>query len=221
MNIRDFHAARLAMVESQLRTNQVSDPDVLAAFAAVPREEFVSESLKGVAYVDDDLPEGKGRYLIEPMVLARLVQAAAVAPQERVLALGDPTGYAAAILARLTRGVTMLESDPGAAATARKRLATFGAGHAKVVEGPLERGWAAGAPYDAIVVAGAVERVPTALGAQLAEGGRLVCVLRARGRTMGEGSIAVRMDGLLSHRALFDAGTPFLPDFVPAADFAF
>ena len=181
------------MVESQLRTNKVTDPGVLAAFLEVPREDFVPESLKGVAYVDDDLPLGQGRFLIEPMVLARLIQAAEIKPESRVLVVGDPTGYAAAIAARLSRSVTMLE---------RGNAASPG-------------------PYDAIVIAGAVERVPQELGNRLAEHGKLVTVLRERGRTMGTGAIVTRAGSVLSHRPLFDAGTPFVPGLSPAAEFSF
>ncbi|MDE2229699.1 MAG: protein-L-isoaspartate O-methyltransferase [Alphaproteobacteria bacterium] len=217
----DFHAARLAMIDGQLRTNTVTDLRVLEAFDAVPRERFVPEVLRGVAYIDEDLSLGDGRWLIEPMVLARLVQFAAIAPTDRVLAIGDPSGYAAAILSHLAGRVVMLEADAGAIAAARQRLAGLGCANVEVVQGPLEHGHKAAAPYDAIVIAGAAAEVPHDLLGQLVEGGRLVVVIRKPGAPIGEGEVMTRVGAVLSRRPVFDAGTPYLPGFQPAPSFAF
>ncbi|MGH6967910.1 MAG: protein-L-isoaspartate O-methyltransferase family protein [Stellaceae bacterium] len=217
----DFSAARLAMLHGQVRTNAVSDSRVLDAFGDVPRERFVPEALRGVAYIDEDLPLGNGRWLIEPMVLARLVQAAAITPAERVLTIGDPTGYAAVILARFAGQVVMLESDPGAAAAARRLVAELGGANLQVVQGALERGYEANAPYGAIVLAGAAAEVPPALRAQLAEGGRLVGVVRKPGAPMGAAEVMTRVGTVLSRRPIFDASTPYLPGYQPAPSFAF
>lgn len=217
----DFHSARLAMVDGQLRTNAVTDSRVLDAFSEVPRERFVPETLRGVACIDEDLPLGGGRWLIEPMVLARLLQFAQIASTDRVLVIGDPSGYAAAIVARLAGQVIMLESDSAAATAARQQLAALGCANVQVVQGVLERGHGPGAPYGAIVLAGAAVAVPEALRAQLVEDGRLVGVIRKPGTQMGEAEVMTSIDGVLSRRAVFDAGTPYIPGYQPTPNFAF
>jgi len=217
----DFRAARLAMVDGQLRTNTVTDTRLLDAFNGVPRERFVPHALGGVAYIDEDLPLGNGCWLIEPMVLARLLQLAQIAPTDRVLVIGDPSGYAAAIVSRLAGQVFMLESDSAAATAARQRLAELGCANVQIVQGALDRGHAADAPYSVIVLAGAAVAVPDALRTQLVEGGRLVGVVRKPGAPMGEAEVMTRTDGMLSRRPVFDAGTPYMPGYQPAPSFAF
>ncbi len=209
------------MIDGQLRTNTVHDDRVLDSFDAVPRERFVPEPLRGVAYIDEDLPLGDSRWLIEPMVLARLIQLAAIAPADTVLVIGDPSGYAAAVIAWLARRVVMVESESGAVATTRRRLADLGCANVEVVQGPLEEGYAAGAPYSAIVLAGAAADVPHVLRTQLAEGGHIVGVIRKPGAPMGEAEVMTRVGAALSRRSVFDAGTPYLPGFQPAPSFAF
>lgn len=217
----DFRAARLAMVDGQLRTNAVTDNRVLDAFADVPRERFVPETLRGVACIDEDLPLGGGRWLIEPMVLARLLQFAQIASTDRVLIIGDPSGYTAAIVARLAGQVTMLESDSAAATAARQHLSGLDCANVQVVQGALERGHMPGAPYSVIVLAGAAAAVPEALRMQLVEGGRLVGVIRKPGVPMGEAEVMTYIDGVLSRRPVFDAGTPYIPGYQPTPNFAF
>ncbi|HZL59610.1 MAG TPA: protein-L-isoaspartate O-methyltransferase [Stellaceae bacterium] len=217
----DYTAARLSMVESQLRPNKVTDPELLAGFLAVPREGFVPPALSGIAYIDDDIRLKAGRYLMEPMVMARLIQLAAIRPGDRVLEIGAGTGYGAALLSRLARTVVALESDGELAAMARTNLRALGAGNVEFVEGPLERGHAARAPYDVIFIAGAVAQIPAAIQAQLLDGGRLMAVYRPGGEPMGQGEIMTRVGATLSRRPAFDAGTPYLPGFAPAPSFAF
>src|SRR5579883_1628349 len=129
----DYAAARLNMVESQVRPNKVTDPRLLEALLEVPREGFVSEQLRGVAYVDEDVPLGGGRFLMEPMVFARLVQTAAVKPADTVLEVGCGTGYGAAVLARLAARVVTLESEPELGRQAEANLRRLGVSNAKVV----------------------------------------------------------------------------------------
>ncbi len=136
----DYSAARLNMVESQLRTNKVTNERVLDAFLAVPRERFVAPALAGIAYVDDDVPLGGGRFLLEPMVLARLLQLAAIEPDDSVLEIGAATGYVTALLARLAARVVAVECDGKLLATARTRLQELLVSNVTLVEGPLERG---------------------------------------------------------------------------------
>jgi protein-L-isoaspartate(D-aspartate) O-methyltransferase len=216
----DYAAQRLAMVESQLRTNRVMDEAILEAFLAVPRERFVPPALSGIAYVDDDLPIGAGRYLMEPMVLARLLQLAAIGNAESVLEIGCATGYGTALLARLARQVVAVESDRSLAGQAVTRLRELGVTNAAIVEGPLTEGYAARAPYDVILFEGAVARLPETITNQLVEGGRLLCVLQ-EGGGMGRAHILTRIGGLLSRRAAFDAAVPLLPGFQAEPSFVF
>jgi protein-L-isoaspartate(D-aspartate) O-methyltransferase len=216
----DYAAARLTMVESQLRTNKVTDDALLAAFLVVPRERFVPAGLRGTAYVDDPLPLGGGRYLMAPMVLARLLQLAAITGDDTVLEIGCATGYGTALLARLARSVVAVESDPQLAARAAANLRELGIGNAAVTTAALTEGHPAGAPYAAIVFGGAVARVPEAITRQLGEGGRLVAVMQDA-KLMGRGVLMTRNHGVLSHRPTFDAAVAVLPGFQAEASFVF
>jgi protein-L-isoaspartate(D-aspartate) O-methyltransferase len=216
----DYRAARLNMVEGQIRTNKVTDANVLDAFLTVPRERFVPDALTGSAYVDEDIPLGGGRYLTEPLVLARLLQLAEIGPGDGVLEIGAATGYATAILSRFAGRVIAVESDVRLAGLARQRLQELGAGNVTLLEGRLEEGYPAGAPYEAIVFSGAVASVPEAIARQLAEGGRLVAVTRPHAG-MGQAVVMTRTAGVLSQRPVFDAGVALLPGFAAAPSFVF
>jgi len=216
----DFGAARLTMVESQLRPNKVTDQAVLDAFLAVPRERFVPPALAATAYVDDDLPLGGGRFLIEPMVLARLIQLAQIGPDDAVLEIGAGTGYGTAIAARLARSVVGVECDARLAVSAVARLAELGLGNADVVEGALAQGYPARAPYQVVLFEGRVGHIPDAIAAQVAEDGRIVAVLGDEGG-MGRAVLMTRSSGLLSRRPVFDAGVPALPGLERAPSFVF
>lgn len=208
------------MVESQLRTNRIVDPALIAAFEQLPRERFVPESRRGFAYVDEDLPIGGGRYLMEPMVLARLIQAAAVEPGDSVLDVAGTGGYGTAILARLAASVVLLEPDGALAQAAEATLDRLQVDNAVVVTGDPAEGYARQAPYEAIVVEAALAEVPAALLDQLAEGGRLVApLLEQPGLCRG---VLLRKDrGTVSQRMLFDCSTPVLPGFERKAGFVF
>lgn len=216
----DYARARLNMVESQIRPNKVSDPAILAALSEVPREAFVEPALRGVAYVDEDLPLGGGRCLIEPMVLARLIQALRVQPGDLVLDIGCATGYGAAILARLAGTVVAVESDPALAAAARRNLANLGIHNVAIEQGPLENGAPRQGPFDAILIEGKVTEVPQALFDQLAPNGRLTAVLD-EGGVAGRATLFQKSDGVVGRRGLFDANTALLPGFKPHARFVF
>jgi len=218
----DFAAARLNMVESQVRVNAVTDGRLIAALGAVPRERFVPMSRQGVAYVDEDIRVGDGnppRFLMEPRVFAKLAQLAAIGPDDLVLDIGCGTGYSTAVLSRLAGTVVALESDEDLAARAGATLSDLGVDNAVVVSGPLAEGYAKQAPYDVIFVNGAVEELPEAILPQLREGGRLVAVVgygnAARAR------LYVKNGGMTSYTEYFNAAVKPLPGFRKAAEFVF
>lgn len=216
----NFAAARLNMVESQIRPNKIIDFALIEALRSVPRELFVPKAIRSIAYRDEDLAISPGRYLMEPLVLARMVQEAAVAPGDVVLDVGCGTGYSTAVLARLAATVVGLESDQPLARQASDLLRTEGVDNAVVMEGSLSGGYAKQAPYNAIIINGAVNAVPPALFDQLADGGRLVAVLRDGG-PVGEMRLFLKSNGYLSSRAVATAGVPALPGFVSAPTFTF
>lgn len=215
----DFAAARKTMVASQIRTNDVTDPLVISALEAVPRELFVPASSRGFAYVDEDLPLGKGRFLMEPMVLARLLQLANVAVTDTALVVGACTGYSAAVLARMVKGVVAVESDREFTDSAARTLGELSVNNATVVMGDLRTGWAARGPYDVIVVEGAVTAIPEALKLQLADGGRLVAIVRQG--AIGRATLVTRIGNAFGMRQEFDAVTALLPGFEPQPKFVF
>jgi protein-L-isoaspartate(D-aspartate) O-methyltransferase len=220
----DYAAARFNMVESQVKPNRVGDPALLAAMMAVPRERFVPAASRGIAHVDTDVALGGGRYLTEPMVIGRLFQEAQIGPADTVLVIASGTGYAAALAARLARRVVALEEEPRLASQARAVLAELGVANVAVVEGALAAGWGESAPYDVVLIDGAVSRVPQAALDQLAPGGRLLTVLRdgrAPGGGLGRACLFRKLDGVVAERVLFDAATPFLPSFAPQPAFVF
>lgn len=216
----DFTAARQNMVEGQVRTNKVIDEDLIAAMRAVPREQFLPASLRGIAYVDEDLPLGKQRYAVEPMVLARLLQSLELDRDAKLLVIGTNGGYSAAVAARLVDSVIAVESDEALMAIARDGWRATGATNVTGVVGPLDAGYAAGAPYDAILIEGGVEHVPASLTAQLAEGGMLACMFRGTDG-ISRALLMTERDGAIGRRILFDAGTPTLPGFERPPAFVF
>lgn len=216
----NFEDARRAMVDSQLRPNRVTDSAVLEAMGALPRELFVPEARRATAYVDEDLQIGAGRWIMEPLTLARMVQAAAPRPDEVALVVGAGTGYAAAVLGRLCGTVFALESDAGLAATATTLLSELALDNIVVVEGSLRDGIPDQGPFDVIFINGALEALPDTLVGQLSDGGRLVAVSNESG-VVGRAILARRGAGGISRRVLFDASIPVLPEFQKEAGFVF
>ena len=218
----DFAAARLNMVESQVRVNAVTDERLIVAMAAVPRERFVPISRQGIAYMDEDvrISDGKApRFLMEPRVFAKLAQLAAITADELVLDIGCGTGYSTAVLSRLAGTVVALESDEDLAAQAGATLSDLGVDNAVVVAGKLPDGYAKQAPYDVIFINGMVHSVPEALQSQLRENGRLVAV--AGDGVSGRARLYMRSGGAFSGRDAFDANIRFLPGFEPVESFVF
>jgi protein-L-isoaspartate(D-aspartate) O-methyltransferase len=216
----EFGAARAHMIESQLRPNKVIDARVLDAFGGIRRELFVPDHLRVVAYIDEDLPLGGGRYLMEPIVVARLLQAAQIERTDKVMIIGAGTGYEAALAAALARSVIALEEDPELARRVRAALVEHSIASVSVVEGPLPQGYRPRAPYDVVLFCGAVADVPSEIDTQLAEGGRVLAVVKSA-NGIGHATLWARTGGVMARRVLFDAATPLLPGFSPKPAFAF
>ena len=215
----DATAARRHMVDGQIRIADVTNPSLIAAMSALPRELFVPQALAPQAYLDGDVPLGDGRALLRPMVLAKLIQGSDLRTGQRVLDVGCGTGYSSAVLAQMGAAVVALEENPDLARRAQSALAAAGAAQITLVTGPLAKGWAPAAPYDLILLNGAIEIVPDDLGRQLNPNGRLAAVL-GRGPAM-KAMIYRLVEGKLVGRPIFDAAAPLLPGFVAPPAFVF
>jgi len=215
----DTATARRMMVDGQIRTADVTSPDLIAAMAEIARERFMPAAVAGLAYADSDVPVGNGRALLKPVVLAKLIQAAQLTGADRVLDVGCATGYAAAVLARLAGSVVALEEDAALASQAKTALADSGAANVAVVAGPLAAGWPAAAPYDFILLDGATEIVPDGLAPQLKPHGRLACIL-GRGPA-GKAMMYRPAEGRLVGRPIFDGAAAVLPGFAAPPAFVF
>lgn len=216
----DYATARHNMVEGQVRPNRVTEPLIVEAMETLPRELFVPKSLRGMAYVDEDLPIGNGRFLLQPMVLARLLQEAQIEPGDVVLDIGCGTGYSTAVIARLANTVIGLESDPELPQKATGLLAQIGADNTVVLQGNLRDGHPPQSPYQVIVLNGAAAEIPDALRRQLSDGGRLVGIEQVS-PVMGKAVLISRFGDAFSERALFEAAVPYLPGFEPRPVFEF
>lgn len=215
-----YEAARTNMIERQLQPNKVTDERVIDAFAAIRREAFVPERLRHIAYTDDDLPLGNGRYLMAPMVAARLLQAVEIRRSDNALVVGAGVGYEASLIATLCRGAVALEADAvlarqGRAALVEHRLATVN--FVEDAQVPASRMRPA---YDVIFFAGAVGELPPEIAAQLAEGGRMAAVVKPDSGP-GRATLVTRTGGVLATRVMFDAATPLLPGFAKKPAFVF
>jgi protein-L-isoaspartate(D-aspartate) O-methyltransferase len=215
-----FAAARSRMVDSQVRPNKVTDPRIIAAMRHLPRERFVPPQLAALAYADEDVRLGGGRVLMEPVVIARLVQLTAIAAGERALVVAAGTGYGAALLAACGARVTALEDVASLQAVARSVLAEL-APSVSLVTGPLGAGWPPGAPYHVILIEGAVADIPPAIGEQLhRESGRLVAV-RCSGSGPGQAVLAEATMAGLRTQPMFDCATAPIPSLMPSPGFVF
>ena len=216
MTEHNFDHMRRAMIANLLRTTGTNDPDVLAAFGEVPRERFVPSQRIPLAYADALVPLKPGRDMNNPLALGRLLTEAAPRRGERALVIGAATGYAAAVLSRLVGSVVAVEEDADLAAFARDALSSY---PVALIEAPLAEGHQAGAPYDLILIDGAVEFVPDALVAQLADLGRLVSGTIDRGVTRL--SIGRKSGDAFGMVAFSDAAVAVLPGFARAKAFSF
>ena len=207
----DFAARRTMMVDTQVRPNDVTKFPVIEAMLAVPREEFVPAGRRAVAYSGENLDIGRGRVLLEPRTLAKMVDALDIQPDDLILDLGRGYGYSAAVMARMAEAVVAIEDDADMAAEAERRLAEADVFNVAVLEGPLSEGAARQGPYDAILIEGAVQQVPAAIEDQLKEGGR-IAALFDEGR-LGVVRIGHRLNDRVNWRYAFNAHAPLLPGF--------
>jgi protein-L-isoaspartate(D-aspartate) O-methyltransferase len=215
----DSASARRMMVDGQVRTADVHNPDLLAAMLTIPRERFVPPSLAEQAYIDSDIDVAPGRVLLKPMVFAKLIEAADVGGSDHVLDVGCGLGYSSAVLSRLAGTVVALEEEGALASQAKAALAAAGAPSVTVATGKLTAGWPAGAPYDFILLNGATEIVPDAFAGQLKPDGRLACIF---GRGPAAKAMIYRVaEGRLIGRPAFDAAALVLPGFVAPPAFVF
>jgi protein-L-isoaspartate(D-aspartate) O-methyltransferase len=219
--MQNFDVARENMIQGQLRPNGIEAPALLQALQAVPREKFVPRHLQRIAYVDEDVEIAKGRYLPEPVILARLLQALDIAEGEIALDIGCGSGYSTALLGQMTATVVALESDKGLAAEADRLLRELDICNTVVIEqADIAAGFDKQAPYNVMLINGSVPEVPADLMNQLADGGRLATVLSKRGH-MGSAVLITRTGDNFSTRVLFDAATPPMPGFQKAETFVF
>jgi protein-L-isoaspartate(D-aspartate) O-methyltransferase len=221
MDDSEFAQARKMMVDCQIRPTKVKDSRVLDAFGTIPREDFVGRHQRAIAYIDEDLPVVGGRCMMEPMVLARMIQALAVEDGHNILVVGCGTGYSAAILAQLAGSVIAVETRAQLVEKAQETLVATGIDNAVAIKGRLTDGFAKEGPYDGILVEGAVETIPDQLLEQLASGGTLVAVWRPAGHPVGVASQWRKAGSGFSRKPLFDAQVPLLDEFRAKREFVF
>ena len=217
--MQDYAVAREYMVDCQVRPSDVTRYGIVEAMLAVPRERFVPSSKRSVAYAGEAVELTKDRWLLDPRVSAKMLDAAEIEPSDDVLDVGCGFGYSSAVLSRLCRSVIAIESDESMAKSAEETLSSLSCDNVAVLTGPLEAGADSEKPFDVILVQGGVSDVPDALFDQLSEGGRLVAVWMDG--SLGQVRVSTKTGASISHRWIFDASAPVLPGFSKTAAFAF
>ncbi len=215
----NYEIARKNMVLGQIKTNDVTDPLIMNAMSRVPRERFVATSLQSQAYLDGDVSVGDGRWLIQPMIAAKLIQLASIQETDHVLVVPCGSGYLAAILSYLAGSVVAVEDDEALRYSATQLLSDLGADTVAVVSGEVGKGCPSQAPFDVIIFDGAVENIPRDIKEQLADGGRLVVVIQDK--NVGRATLVHRTDNTFGEKIAFDANIAVLPDFKGSVGFVF
>lgn len=221
MSEAQFAKARRNMVDGQILPNRVTDERVVDAMATLPREVFLPPQRQMLAYADETVLIDDGRYMMQPMVLARLLDVAEIGSGDVAMAIGCGSGYGVAVLAKLVDTVIAVESDSSMRAKAERNLAELGVDNVAVVDGVMAEGNPKDAPYNLIYIDGAVPEFPENIARQLADGGRLVCVEMPSGKPVGRGVLVTRYGDSISKREIFDAVEPLLPGFEKEAAFSF
>lgn len=215
----DFTHARTMMVDTQVRPNDVTKYPIIAAMLDVPREAFVPETRKSVAYMGENVQLSEERWMLEPRSFAKLLEELNIQPNELVLNIAAGLGYDAAVMARLAEAVVALESDEALASRAEAALAEQGVDNVVVVTGDLSEGFAKQAPYDVILISGAIEALPEGIADQLKDGGRVGAIFD-EGR-LGVARIGHKIDGVVNWRYAFNGSAPVLPAFRKSEAFHF
>ncbi len=221
MQNSSFATARKTMVDCQLRPSKVTDQFILDAFMTIPREDFVGKQQRALAYVDEDLPLAGGRCLMEPMVLARLLQALEIRPDDSVLIVGAGCGYGTAVTAKLAGSVIAIETRANLVDKAQDVLVSIGIDNAAIVKSRLVDGYSKEGPYERILIEGGVETVPDSLLKQLTPNGRLAAIYRKLGHPVGVASVWTRSGKEFTRTPLFDARVPNLDEFNSKVEFSF
>lgn len=218
----DYDLARKNMIDGQIHPAGVVNKDILDSFAAIPRELFVPDKLQSIAYMDQSLSLGQGRFLLEPAMYAKLLQGLAPSKDDVVLDIGTSSGYSSAILSPLVTTIIAIEKNKRQMDRSTRMWSTLELCNIALIEGDLAEGHAEDAPYSLITINGSVDRVPQSLLDQLADGGRLACFIRERGRTSGKAVIYSKdKQGRVSSKPIFDASVPYLEECMGRASFDF
>lgn len=207
----DYARRRVMMVDTQVRPSDVTKFPIIDAMLAVPREVYVPPSRREAAYMGENLSIGPGRVMLEPRTLAKLLEGLDIRSTDLVLDLGCGLGYSTAVVARLAEAVVAVEEDAGMAVDAQRNLSEHGVDNAAVSAGPLAEGDGKHGPYDAILIQGGVEEVPTAILAQLKDGGRIGAIYMEGG--LGTARLGLKRGGAVTWRYAFNAAAPVLPGF--------
>lgn len=215
----DYAAARRHMIDSQIRTNDVTDPVILSAFKQVPRESFVPVSRRSISYSDVHIDTGEGRVMIRPRDFSKMLDAANIQPTDVVLDIGCGRGYSTAVLAGIAETVIGLEDDEARIEQATDLLTTIDVTNAAIVQGDLKSGAREHGPFNVIFANGSVSKAPKTWLDQLANGGRLVCVVQ--NGPIGRVCVFTRSGDAIGERIVFDASVPALPGFQQADEFVF
>ena len=219
---KQFSEARQSMIESQIHPMGVVSDALLEAFAHTPREEFVPEDKRGISYCDEDIEMAEGCYLMEPSVLARLIQATKPQNEDVVLTIGSGVGYTAAVFSKLVSTIVALEGSQELLDHAQASWDKLGYSNIAGVHGDLTQGAGESAPYDIIILNGAVAEIPAKIKEQLSVGGRLIALVKPAEQTIAKATLVQHIkEGVFSDTVLFDAGTPYLRGFEPKKEFVF
>ena len=217
----DFNLARKNMVESQIRPNHVKDIKVIDAFAKVPREKFLPNSLLSIAYIDDEIQIVRNRSMMKPMILARFYQEMKLSKDDTVLHIGSNFGYGSAVLSQLCKAVISLEGDKKLFEKSSESLLSLGIDNVFPLHGNMEAGFDEEAPFDIIFIEGAIEEIPEPLFNQLSLNGRLATIMKPKDNIIGKGYIFKKLDLGIDEREIFDANSIKLPIFKSKSNFIF
>ena len=217
----DFKIARKNMVENQIRANKVTSLNVIKAFLDVPREKFVPDALQEISYVDEDIQLSRNRFMMKPMILARLFQSLSLKGNENILHVGSNSGYGSAILSRMCSSVISLESDKKLFETSIHTFSNMGFDNVVPLHGSMENGVEKEAPFDIIFIEGSIETEPKSLFGQLNENGKLIAIIRPANIKIGKAKLFFKISNEIGLENLFDAQVSKLSIFKSKTKFSF